>query len=190
MIESIQHVLARLINHSFQAILSLYLSLGIKKATSTVIALPALVLTPVFSFFTFGPHKSGGCCPYKKSEQKICLSFRLSWINAVLTICGISGAAAAIYHLETIRLSDKQLSKIDLNTCAAIKVKDNECLEFLLDIWGNFNYIFYIFGLASICLLLIQFLDRCSCLCCGCFKEHCLPMTEKSVHDTENPLSH
>ena len=156
--------------------MTLCLSLGIKKATTTVIAHPALMLTPVFSFWTFGPPTSGGCCAYKKAEPKIYLSFKLTWINSLLTLCGSFGVVA-IY--ETVISIDPpwDLSYLDSGVANSI-----------------FAYFLIItlplFALAAICLLLIQFLDRCSCCCCKCFKENCLPMTEKVVYDTENPLSY
>ena len=148
--------------------MTLCLSLGIKKATSTVIAHPAFVLTPVFSFWTFGPPTSG-CCVYKKAEQRIHLSFRLTWINFILTLSGSFGVVAI--HETFISIYPPWDPY-----------------------WGYLSvFIFYtmpLFALAAICLLLIQFLERCSCCCCTCFKENCLPMTEKIVFDTKNPSSY
>ena len=151
--------------------MTLCLSLGIKKATTTVIAHPALMLTPVFSFWTFGPPTSGGCCAYKKAEPKIYLSFKLTWINSILTLCGSFGVVAIF---ETF-----------LNTYPH---RDPYYVHALFSYFLIFTL--PLFALAAICLLLIQFLDRCSCCCCKCFKENCLPMTEKIVFDTENPLSY
>ena len=45
-----------------------------------------------------------------------------------------------------------------------------------------------LFALAIICLLLIQFMDKCSFCCCRNCKENCYPMTEKIVLNTELPL--
>ena len=153
--------------------MTLCLSLGIKKATTTVIAHPALVLTPVFSFWTFGPPTSGGCCAYKKAEQRMNLSFRLTWINSLLTLCGTVGVVAI--H-ETF-------------------ISTYHPWDPYMDGWDSLFHFFLIgtlplFALAAICLLLIQFLERCSCCCCTCFKENCLPMTEKIVFDTKNPSSY
>ena len=147
--------------------MTLCLALGIKKATSTVIAHPALVLTPVFSFWTFGPRKSGGCCAYKRAEPGICVSFRLTWFNTILTLFGMFGVVA-IHDTFIIGTNPLPLSLLR---------------------W-MFQILFLMFAPAAICLLLIQFLDKCACCCCRCFKENCLPMTEKIVYDTENPLSY
>ena len=46
---------------------------------------PALLLTPALTFWTFGPIKSGGCCDDWRKQTEICLSFKLTWINALLT---------------------------------------------------------------------------------------------------------
>ena len=146
--------------------MTLCLSLGIKKATATVIAQPALVLTPVFSFWTFGPCTSGGCCPYRKTEPKLCLSFRLTWVNCILTLGGSYGLMAIFQYLISPR--------VDWYT-------------------RDFNVVFVfvaspLYALATLCQLLIQFLDKCLCCGCRCFKDNCLPLTEKIVYDTENPL--
>ena len=146
--------------------MTLCLSLGIKKATTTVIAHPALMLTPVFSFWTFGPPTSGGCCAYKKAEQRIHLSFRLTWINYILTLSGSFGVVA----IDEIFLKVNQLGW------------DSDLANI------SFFITLPLFAIATICLLLIQFLDLCSCCCCTCFDENCLPMIEKVVYDTENSL--
>ena len=178
----------KLISTLFQALITLCLSLGIKRATQAIIALPALILTPVFSFWTFGPQSSGGYCAYKKiARQNIEPRFTLTWINTLLTLGGSFGVAAIIYKLEKATRQENQLSMDQLNFCDSLHVNHSSCLE----ITQIFSYSYLlVFGFALIPLLLIQFLDKCSCLCCGCFKEHCLPMTEKYVYDTENPLSH
>ena len=153
--------------------MTLYLALGIRKATSTVIAHPALIMTPIFSFWTFGPVKSGGCCAYRRSEPKICLSFRLTWFNAVLTFCGTFGLVVA-YE-------------------AFIKTEYSWSLNGVISPYDPVLFLFLIaflplFAFAVILLLLIQFMEKCSCCCCCCSKDECYPMTEKVVHDTENPV--
>ena len=139
--------------------MTLCLSLGIKKATTTVIDQPAFILTPVFSFWTFGPCTSGGDCSYKKTEPKLCLSFRLTWVNYILTLGGSCGLMAPFFLF----------SNADPN---------------ILFVFVTLP----LYAIATISLLLVQFLDQCLCCCCRCFKDNCLPLTEKNVYDTENPL--
>ena len=54
-----------------QALVTIYLALGIRKAMSTIITFPAIVLTPAFTFWSFGPVSSKTCCIYKRNEPKI-----------------------------------------------------------------------------------------------------------------------
>ena len=149
-----------------QAFGTLSCSMGIKKSLSTVIDHPALVLTPAFSFWTFGPVRADGCCAYRRKEAKICLSFRLTWFNTFLTFCGMLALL-----LITIMIIPER--RRDL-------------------LWSLFGLCF--FAGAIICLLLIQFLDKCKWLCCGflcccCWKKYedcCFPMTQKIVYNAEN----
>ena len=134
------------------------------KAIKSIIAQPALILTPFFSFWTFGPVKLDGCCAYRKSESKICLSFRLTWFNAILSFCGILG-------LVVVHESFISGCPWTMDPCSLL---------------GHFLIIYLpLFALAIICLLLIQFMDKCSSCCCRGCKDNCYPMTEKIVFDTE-----
>ena len=65
--------------------MTLFLALGVRKATSIIIKFPAIALTPAFTFWAFGPISSTSCCIYKKKEPKIKLRYRFTWINALLT---------------------------------------------------------------------------------------------------------
>ena len=145
-----------------QAFLTLCFALGIKKTIKCIIAQPALILTPIFCFWTFGPVKSDGCCAYRRSESKICLSFRLTWFNAIFSFCGTLGMVAVYESFITGRAP---WSYVDM-------------------VLSIYLYL-VLFALAIICLLLIQIMDKCSCCCCCCCKDKCYPMTEKIVLDTE-----
>ena len=79
---------------NLQALVTIYMALGIRKATSTIIKFPAIVLTPAFTFWAFGPISSNACCVYKREEPKIHLSYRLTWINALFTSCMTGGLLA------------------------------------------------------------------------------------------------
>ena len=157
-----------------QAFLTLCFALGIKKAIIRVVAHPALVLTPFFSFWTFGPVKLDSFCTYRRSETKICLSFRQTWLNAILSFCGTFGMVAL--H-ETFYAQNPW--KINLSLILAKKGTDVEVLS-----WFLVAYL-PLLAISIICLLLIQFMDKCSSCCCQSCKENCYPMTEKKVLDTE-----
>ena len=123
------------------------------------------MLTPVFSFWTYGPKMSGGCYTYKNAEPRLPLSFRLTWVNSIITFA----------------------SPFLLITLNEFVIKSDILLFFTADSWighGSFLNFFVmhslpLFVLAIICLILVQHLDKCSCFCCKCFTENCLPMTEK-----------
>jgi len=143
---------------------TLCFSLGFRNAMSTMIDHPALVLTPAFSFWTFGPVRANGCCTYRRNEPKICLSFRLTWVNAFLTLAPM----IPLIISEYFRIYEEGIVGIIMWLTLASSI---------------------------ISLLLIQFLDKCKWLCCGClccccwkrYEDCCFPMTQKLVYDTENP---
>ena len=186
-------------------------SLGVKKAVSTIINHPALVLTPTFSFWRFGPVRADGCCAYQRKESKICLSFRLTWVNTLLTFCGM--ATLFLYPLFIFQSKEEygEWASAPLDVWMFIPFKDYRSLDEELKDISYFDYLANNFiqlveenysGLAAlsfafaiISLLLIQFLDKCKWLCCGClccccwkrYEDCCFPMTQKLVYDTENP---
>ena len=63
-------------------------SLGMRKAIKTVINFPAMILTPAFSYWVFGPIESSSSCCKTTRTTRIGVSFLHSWINAVITIAG------------------------------------------------------------------------------------------------------
>ena len=150
---------------NFQALGAIYLALGIRRATSILSTFPALVLTPMFTFWTFGPISSKGCCVYRKNETKIHLSFRLTWINAIFTSC-INGGFLAYAWVHNI-VNVRNIYKTPLSW-------NDEC----------FIVACYMAPLPIVSLLLIQFLGKCSCCCCKPFKENCLPLTQKVIYNT------
>ena len=138
---------------------------------STIINHPALVLTPAFSFWTYGPVRDNGCCAYRRNEPKICLSFRLTWVNTLLTTGGMVALILITMHYS-------------------ILTGESDDIDFLYLIFSG-----AFLPLAIICQLLVQFLNKCKwlcfgCLCCCCwmrYEDCCFPMTQKAVYDTENP---
>lgn len=122
---------------SLQALITLFVALGIQKATSTIIKFPAFVLTAAFTLWTFGPVSSTSCCIYRIKEPKIHLSYRFTWINAVLTSC-ITGGLCFVELWEPFTTGM---------------------------IFGGISLALLSFSLIT--LALIQCLKRCSCLCCS-----------------------
>ena len=74
----------------FQALTILVCTNGFRKGLSLFVKYPALVLMSTFSFWTVGSadQQSKCCCP-GSSRGKIMISYKNSWINVAITVCGI-----------------------------------------------------------------------------------------------------
>ena len=70
--------------NSFQAFIVLLSNIGPKRTLRLMFQFPALFLTPVFSFWTFGDKK--GCFCKDQINRQIQLSFTLTWINFSLSV--------------------------------------------------------------------------------------------------------
>ena len=68
----------------FQAFIVLLSNTGPKRTLRLMFQFPALFLTPVFSFWTFGDKKGYFC--KDQINRKVQLSFTLTWINFSLTV--------------------------------------------------------------------------------------------------------
>ena len=82
------------------------MSAGIQKSLKIIFQYPGLLLSPVFSYWTFG--KSNICCK-RNSENQFKVSFRLTWINAVITALGIIGLSTA----DLLRQRNSQMYLLD-----------------------------------------------------------------------------
>ena len=74
-----------------QASLIFLKGLGPKRAIKLIVKYPAILLTPIFSFWTFGPAKilsnSKWCCGYcSTSDSCIGVSFLFTFLNVHITI--------------------------------------------------------------------------------------------------------
>ena len=77
------------------ACLVLHLALGIKKGMSIIIMHPALVMLPTLTCVTFRHVPESGSI-YKKDESRIQFSWWLTWVNMIMTICGIAVAYVGV----------------------------------------------------------------------------------------------
>ena len=73
----------------FQAFITMWSSIGIKKTIKIIGEFPAMILTPAFSYWVFGPissySTSNWCCG---GNNKLGVSFFHTWINVGITILG------------------------------------------------------------------------------------------------------
>ena len=143
---------------TLQALTIIYLTLGFRKATSTLTIFPAIILTPVFSFWTFGPVSPKYCCIYKIKEPNIHLSYRLTWINAIFTSGMTGGFLAAWFEFRYL----------------GVPIYHHQEWQFACT--------FVLISLLS--LVLIQFLPKLFAFCNKTFKDTCLPMRPKVIYDT------
>ena len=90
----------------FQSLITLFSSMGFKNTFKMIVQYPAIILTPVFSYWTFGDPK--GCCR-RNPDNKLKVSFRLTWGNVVMTASGNLGLF--LVHFFTKDLSDPLITK-------------------------------------------------------------------------------
>ena len=77
------------------ALLSLYQALGSWMTVLKVVSCyPALLLLPVFTFFTFGRHKKG--------ENTLVISWKWTIVNMLISLCGAT--LRMLLHLEIVEL--------------------------------------------------------------------------------------
>ena len=121
---------------------------------------PALLLTPVFSYWTFGDPK--GCCK-GNPESKLKVSFRLTWVNLAITALGNLGLFAVHFSMKKLGFSD-------------IESFDN--MQFYV---GSCSCLV----LSWITLILLNNLQKCQKCCCTCCQFD--QVYQKTYLDPNNP---
>ena len=154
----------------------LVLTVGPRRALSTMKTYPAIVLTSCFSFFTVGPVATASSCSahFNGERRKIRISFFHTWINVIITF-------AFMFIMPSA-------SSMDF---ASLSVKNNH----LLDI-DDYDFLLRLISLTSVPILLlggvlplilIQLLDKCQCCCCNsCLTNNCLPIKNLAILDVDN----
>ena len=122
-------------------------AVGLKRGFYVVLKFPALVLTPMFSFWTVGPSgTSTACCGrFNCSNNELKVSFRQTWVNVIISTFGCVSYVAIFLDTELLFWYFLY----------------HRVIPFL---------VLYFLG-AVFPLLLLQFLDKCKKCCCAC----CLP---------------
>ena len=78
---------------------------------STIATYPTLLIVPTLTFLTFGPIPIN----WQIDEKRIHFSFRLTWVNAVLTLCGSAAPLVLTWHAQSIM-------NIGFFVCAALSI--------------------------------------------------------------------
>ena len=67
----------------------MWASIGFRKTLKTVVNFPALILTPAFSYWVFGPVETFSCPTWcRGGNSRLGPSFLHSWINFTITVLG------------------------------------------------------------------------------------------------------
>ena len=139
----------------------MWTSLGFRKALKTATQYPAMIMTPAFSYWVFGPIesslKSTFCC---SRTSRLGVSFLHSWINAGVTILG-----QIIFSL-LCGGSSRQYSGPPI-----------------------LNFVYFSLGfhiISVLTLALIQLLERCDKDSC-CISSCCKSTIQRTVLDVDDP---
>ena len=111
-----------------QGMLGILVSCGWKRAWKVALNFPAIILTPVFSFWTFGDKKGGYFCK-TQTNRKIQLSFTLSWINFSLSV--IANTGLLINNLT--KASFLGHSIFHIISCSCLVFSGSVCMSILLE---------------------------------------------------------
>ena len=141
-------------------------SCGMKKFFKITVEYPALFLAPVFSFWTIG--NSNVCCT-GHHENKIQVSFKLTYGNAILTSIVNLGLLLA-HYLKTPGLvfgDDGQ----EMTENMKFHIASCSCLI-----------------MSWVTLIILQNVQKCQKLCCSCCQENCFPVIQKTTLDIDDHI--
>ena len=160
----------------------MWTSIGFRKTLKTVVNFPAIILTPAFSYFVFGPIKSFSCptgCRGSNSRLGASFlrpSFLHTWINVGLTLLG------QVIFVLIVDLSKTDHTKGFLFVSLPLMLGQSPST-------GTSSTIFSIppHILSIIMLILLQFLEKCNCCTC-CTSSCCESITQRTLLNVDNPL--
>ena len=137
----------------------LILTVGPRRALSTMKTYPAIVLTSCFSFFTVGPVATASSCSahFNGERRKIRISFFHTWINVIITF-------AFMFIMPSASSMDFFRSGYDIDD-----------YDFLLRLISLTSVPILLLG-GVLPLILIQLLDNCACCCSSCCLTNCYPI--------------
>ena len=90
---------------------------------STIATYPTLLIVPTLTFLTFGPIPIN----WQIDEKRIHFSFRLTWVNAVLTLCGSAVPLVLTWHAQSIM-------NIGFFVCAALSISGLGIVQIVLGV--------------------------------------------------------
>ena len=160
-----------------QACCVLWATLGFKKAFNVCLNYPALVLTPCFGSWTFGPGvqtnaSTSNCCMSFESHQ-IRASYFHTWVNYGIALVGAIITFFVGYY-------DLSRFDIDVKNFFTSGFRDQWVAGVVLISW------FLILVVLPICIGFVQTVDNCCNFLCKCCSSKCFPVVQHSVLDVDN----
>ena len=157
-----------------QACCILWVTLGFKKAAKACFNYPALILTPCFGTWTFGPaagtnELTSNCCGSCKSN-KLRASYKHTWVSYGITLIGTIVTFAVGYEYEWRKLS-------------------NFGVHFTKDEWESLPVVIswvLIIVILPILIGFVQGVDKCCNCLCKCCPTKCFPVVERAELDVDN----
>ena len=129
-----------------------------RKLPATIIKYPALLLTPVFSYWSFGCASGCSC----KGQNHVKVSWWLTWGNFIITFFGILSMLGIEYAKQSRTLTFSRYLFHD----TAI------------------GFIFIpLLILSWVSLIILQTLPKCYKGCCPCCQTNCFPIFHETVLD-------
>ena len=156
----------------FQSLICLSLTIGLRKLPATIIKYPALLLTPVFSNWTFGC--ASGCSCRGRNHLKV--SWWLTWGNLVITTFGV-------WSLFGICYANGHKFHRGYDSFFRVMTDFSPSGAGLLGIPCS-----TLLSLSWITLIILQILPKCHNCCCMCCQTNCFPVFQETVLDADRPL--
>lgn len=116
-------ILVPFISQLLMPLILLAITIGCnKRLVKTIVTYPALLLLPIYTFFSFGPRSLRKCWGQRQEEYKqnqIMLSKKWTMVNVVLTVIQLIGTIY-MYYLElaknTAGFTEEQRSEVELSS--------------------------------------------------------------------------
>ena len=155
-----------------QACCILWATLGFKKACKACLNYPALVLTPCFGTWTFGPavknNESTSKCFMSCESNKVRVSYKHTWINFGISFIGAIVTFFVGYENSHLKVSNFGTDVTRRHETVLV------CISWVL-----------IIVILPICIGFVQGVDKgCNCLC-KCCPTKCFPVVERIELDVD-----
>ena len=150
-------------------------AVGLKRGFALVRKFPALILTPMFCFWTVGPSgTSTACCGrFNCHNNELKVSFRETWVNALISTIGCVSYVAIFLDTEEL---------LNVSQIKRGYGPPGPFLEIIIPF-----LVLYFLG-AVFPVLLLQFLDKCKKCCCTCCMP-CFPVLNVTTLDLDEEFA-